>query len=216
MSGYRTEPDPGQPNRCPSIDPHDTLQCGRQIHDDDRCRFGGIAWVKGTPRHISDRERAEAAEAQVAALTATAARLRAAKDELVDDRAALRVQVAALSDGITRLADGAKSAHDTAKIGFDASKRRDVTFAGQMQAFAAMEQAARALLARVDAPKPDDVKGQADAVRACGATCGPTCWVQGVFKDHEHTCTDHQLDDHRCQCGASWGACCRSKEADRG
>lgn len=61
-AGWTTLPDPDQPGRCPSIDPHDTLQCGRSIHEDDRCRFGGIAWKKGTPRYVSDRERAERLE----------------------------------------------------------------------------------------------------------------------------------------------------------
>jgi hypothetical protein len=60
---FSTKPNPNQPDRCPSIDPHDTLQCGRRIHDDDQCQFGGIAWKKGTPRHMSDRERADRLEA---------------------------------------------------------------------------------------------------------------------------------------------------------
>ena len=51
-TGYRTKPDPNQPERCPSIDPHDELQCGRRIHEDDQCAFGGIAWKKGSrPPH---------------------------------------------------------------------------------------------------------------------------------------------------------------------
>lgn len=51
-TGHRTKPDPNQPDRCPSIDPHDTLQCGRRIHDDDQCQYGGIAWKRGTrPPH---------------------------------------------------------------------------------------------------------------------------------------------------------------------
>jgi len=45
--GNRTKPNPNQPGRCPSIDPHDTLQCGRRVHDDDQCQLGGIAWKKG-------------------------------------------------------------------------------------------------------------------------------------------------------------------------
>lgn len=54
-----TRPDPSQPGRCPSIDPDDTLQCTRPIHDDDACRVGGggIAWRKGEPRHVGARER---------------------------------------------------------------------------------------------------------------------------------------------------------------
>lgn len=46
--GNRTKPNPDQPERCPSIDPHDTLQCARRIHDDDQCQFGTLAWRKGT------------------------------------------------------------------------------------------------------------------------------------------------------------------------
>jgi hypothetical protein len=62
-AGFRTKPNPDQPERCPSIDPHDTLQCGRRIHDDEQCQFGGIAWKKGTQRYMSDRERADRLEA---------------------------------------------------------------------------------------------------------------------------------------------------------
>ena len=56
---FTTKPRPDQPGRCPSIDPHDTLQCTRAIHDDDQCRAGGIAWRKGSPRIEWDRERAD-------------------------------------------------------------------------------------------------------------------------------------------------------------
>ena len=56
---FTTKPRPDQPGRCPSIDPHDTLQCTRAIHDDDQCQAGGIAWRKGSPRIESDRERAD-------------------------------------------------------------------------------------------------------------------------------------------------------------
>ncbi|GAB3776713.1 hypothetical protein FB382_004374 [Nocardioides ginsengisegetis] len=45
--GNSTKPNPDQPARCPSIDPHDTLQCARRIHEDDQCVFGGIGWKKG-------------------------------------------------------------------------------------------------------------------------------------------------------------------------
>ena len=55
---FTTKPRPDQPGRCPSIDPLDTLQCTRRIHDDDQCQAGGIAWRKGSPRIESDRERA--------------------------------------------------------------------------------------------------------------------------------------------------------------
>ena len=63
--GFRTKPNPRQPMRCPSIDPHDTLQCTRSIHSDDHCRNGGISWHRGSPRVLSDRERAELAEADL-------------------------------------------------------------------------------------------------------------------------------------------------------
>ena len=56
---FTTKPRPDQPGRCPSIDPHDTLQCTRAIHDDDQCSAGGIAWRKGSPRIEWDRERAD-------------------------------------------------------------------------------------------------------------------------------------------------------------
>ena len=52
------EPNPNQPDRCPSIDPYGALQCGRRIHDDDQCHIGGIAWTKGTPPVINDRAKA--------------------------------------------------------------------------------------------------------------------------------------------------------------
>jgi hypothetical protein len=60
-----TKPRPDQPGRCPSIDPHDTLQCTRAIHDDDQCRAGGIAWRKGSPRIEWDRERADRLQEEV-------------------------------------------------------------------------------------------------------------------------------------------------------
>lgn len=63
---FRTKPNPDHPNRCPSIDPHDTLQCMRQIHEDALCQSGGIGWVKGTPRYISDRERVSQLSEQLA------------------------------------------------------------------------------------------------------------------------------------------------------
>jgi hypothetical protein len=61
MSEFHTKPNPAQPDRCPSIDPHDELQCTRRIHEDDQCVCGGIGWKKGTPRYISDREKAGSA-----------------------------------------------------------------------------------------------------------------------------------------------------------
>ena len=60
-----TKPRPDQPGRCPSIDPHDTLQCTRAIHDDDQCQAGGIAWRKGSPRIEWDRERADRLQEEV-------------------------------------------------------------------------------------------------------------------------------------------------------
>lgn len=52
---------PNQPDRCPSIDPYGTLQCGRLLHPDDQCHFGAIAWKKGAvaARPIADAWRAE-------------------------------------------------------------------------------------------------------------------------------------------------------------
>jgi hypothetical protein len=60
-----TKPRPDQPGRCPSIDPHDTLQCTRAIHDDDQCQAGGIAWRKGSPRIEWDRERADRLQEEI-------------------------------------------------------------------------------------------------------------------------------------------------------
>ena len=68
MSTFRTKPNPDQPDRCPSIDPDDTLQCGRKIHDDDQCQFGGIGWKKGTPRYVSAEEHLASLRASIKAL----------------------------------------------------------------------------------------------------------------------------------------------------
>ena len=62
---FTTKPRPDQPGRCPSIDPHDTLQCTRAIHDDDQCQAGGIAWRKGSPRIEWDRERADRLQEEI-------------------------------------------------------------------------------------------------------------------------------------------------------
>ena len=56
-ASFRTKPNPNQPERCPSIDPHDALQCGRRSHEDDQCQYGGIGWKKGAPRYVSAEER---------------------------------------------------------------------------------------------------------------------------------------------------------------
>ena len=69
-----TKTRPDQPGRCPSIDPHDTLQCTRAIHDDDQCQAGGIAWRKGSPRIESDRERADRLQEEVEEYDATLTR----------------------------------------------------------------------------------------------------------------------------------------------
>lgn len=69
-----TKPRPDQPGRCPSIDPHDTLQCTRAIHDDDQCQAGGIAWRKGSPRIEWDRERADRLQEEVEEYDATLGR----------------------------------------------------------------------------------------------------------------------------------------------
>jgi len=73
---FKTAPNPDQPDRCPSIDPHDTLQCGRRIHEDDQCQYGGIAWKKGTSCYVSPEERVAAQQVEIAALKAENARLR--------------------------------------------------------------------------------------------------------------------------------------------
>lgn len=62
LTEFRTKPNPDQPDRCPSIDPYDVLQCTRRIHEDGQCHSGGISWVKGTPRYMSDAERANRME----------------------------------------------------------------------------------------------------------------------------------------------------------
>jgi hypothetical protein len=69
MRGFTTVPNPDQPERCPSIDPYDTLQCGRRIHYDDQCWYGEIAWKKGTPRHVTAEEQVEELRVEVARLT---------------------------------------------------------------------------------------------------------------------------------------------------
>ena len=71
---FTTKPRPDQPGRCPSIDPHDTLQCTRAIHDDDQCQAGGIAWRKGSPRIEWDRERADRLQEEVEEYDATLTR----------------------------------------------------------------------------------------------------------------------------------------------
>lgn len=76
----------------------------------------------------------------------TASRLRRAKDELVDDRAALRVRKAQLEDGLTGLMVGCAAGAETARIGFGASKRRDGVFKGQRQAYLHLEGLLRDLL----------------------------------------------------------------------
>jgi len=76
LATFQTKPNPKQPMRCPSIDPHDTLQCTRAIHDDDQCQAGGIAWRKGSPRIESDRERADRLQEDVEEYDATLTRQR--------------------------------------------------------------------------------------------------------------------------------------------
>lgn len=47
--------DSDERDRCPSVDPWGgALQCVRNAHEDDLCRFNSIAWKKGTPRVLSD------------------------------------------------------------------------------------------------------------------------------------------------------------------
>jgi len=77
-----TKPRPDQPGRCPSIDPHDTLQCTRAIHDDDQCQAGGIAWRKGSPRIEWDRERADRLQKDVERMQKDIERLTTERDAL--------------------------------------------------------------------------------------------------------------------------------------
>ena len=89
---------PDVETRCPSFYPYDEgLQCGRKAHDDDQCCFGGIAWKRGEPPMLTDRERADVAERQVARVEALADEWervgihdRAAKRASTKLRAALR------------------------------------------------------------------------------------------------------------------------------
>ena len=104
---FRTKPNPDQPDRCPSIDPHDTLQCTRRIHEDGQCQSGGIAWVKGTPRYMSDAERANRmegmAERLAERLVDVEERLTGERDRARGTAAALEAENARLREGIERL-----------------------------------------------------------------------------------------------------------------
>ena len=105
---FRTKPNPDQPDRCPSIDPHDTLQCTRRIHEDGQCQSGGIAWVKGTPRYMSDAERANRmegmAERLAERLVDVEERLTGERDRARGTAAALEAENARLREGIEALA----------------------------------------------------------------------------------------------------------------
>ncbi len=79
-----TKTRPDQPGRCPSIDPHDTLQCTRAIHDDDQCQAGGIAWRKGSPRIEWDRERADRLQEDVERMQKDVERLTAEREWFKD------------------------------------------------------------------------------------------------------------------------------------
>lgn len=49
LRGTACEAHPAEKDgRCPSMDPYGSLQCGRRVHEDTQCHFGGIAWKKGT------------------------------------------------------------------------------------------------------------------------------------------------------------------------
>ena len=104
---FRTKPNPDQPDRCPSIDPHDTLQCTRRIHEDGQCQSGGIAWVKGTPRYMSDAERANRmegmAERLAERLVDVEERLTGERDRARGTAANLEAENARLREGIERL-----------------------------------------------------------------------------------------------------------------
>lgn len=101
---FRTKPNPDQPDRCPSIDPHDTLQCTRRIHEDGQCQSGGIAWVKGTPRYMSDAERANRmegmAERLAALLVDVEERLTGERDRARGTAATLEAENARLTEAL--------------------------------------------------------------------------------------------------------------------
>lgn len=101
---FRTKPNPDQPDRCPSIDPHDTLQCTRRIHEDGQCQSGGIAWVKGTPRYMSDAERANRmegmAERLAALLVDVEERLTGERDRAIGFATRVEAENARLREGI--------------------------------------------------------------------------------------------------------------------
>ena len=99
---FRTKPNPDQPDRCPSIDPHDTLQCTRRIHEDGQCQSGGIAWVKGTPRYMSDAERANRMEGMAERL---AERLVDVEERLTGERDRARGTAATLEAENARLTE---------------------------------------------------------------------------------------------------------------
>jgi len=101
---FRTKPNPDQPDRCPSIDPHDTLQCTRRIHEDGQCQSGGIAWVKGTPRYMSDAERANRMEGMAERL---AERLVDVEERLTGERDRARGTAATLEAENARLREEA-------------------------------------------------------------------------------------------------------------
>jgi hypothetical protein len=103
---FRTKPNPDQPDRCPSIDPHDTLQCTRRIHEDGQCQSGGIAWVKGTPRYMSDAERANRMEGMAERL---AERLVDVEERLTGERDRARSLAARLEAENARLREGIES-----------------------------------------------------------------------------------------------------------
>lgn len=103
---FRTKPNPDQPDRCPSIDPHDTLQCTRRIHEDGQCQSGGIAWVKGTPRYMSDAERANRMEGMAERL---AALLVDVEERLTGERDRARSLAARLEAENARLREGIES-----------------------------------------------------------------------------------------------------------
>ena len=99
---FRRKPNPDQPDRCPSIDPHDTLQCTRRIHEDGQCQSGGIAWVKGTPRYMSDAERANRMEGMAERL---AERLVDVEERLTGERDRARGTAATLEAENARLTE---------------------------------------------------------------------------------------------------------------
>lgn len=139
---FRTKPNPDQPDRCPSIDPHDTLQCTRRIHEDGQCQSGGIAWVKGTPRYMSDAERANRMEGMAERL---AALLVDVEERLTGERDRARGTAATLEAENARLADKAALMGDVDRLEREVARLHELV--GELRGAAAALKAENARLA---------------------------------------------------------------------